>query len=1365
MPNGLRSTLAPDTRLTLVTLGSAALRAPAPSNTAAADDAAGSTTLFDLGKPLALITYLACAPERSAAREHLIDLLWGDVEPEAAKHALRQTLWYMKKRLSDRQLVSGGDVLTLDGGLDCDRDALLGAAERGDADAVVRLYTGDFFPGFAAPGGVEFERWADAERQRLRSIFWRSAELIARQWMSTARMKEAQSLARRVRDLDLLREAGWRLVFETIIAGRDSVAASLEVEAFERVFDAEGIEPEPATRSLLRVLRQGSAPTDVEADASSRSLVAELVGREREFAQVIGAWDAARAGRPSHVHALATAGLGKSRLLTDVHARLRATRARTVLIRATLGIRDIPYGLVGELAHALAALPGASGISTGSARTLVALNPAVSSSFPSTAVDVRDDPGDALRRRTAALRELIIVLAEEQPLAVFIDDLQWSDAASRQVLSGIIGTLGGARALIVTAGRPTADITFASVSTEVIHLGPLPSGAVASMVASIATLPSEPWAEQLASELWHATGGSPLLILETLQLVLERGLLERNDGEWNAPRPHDLLSALQAGGALRHRVERLDRPERWLLTILAVAGSPLSADVLAAAIERPADETSMALVALEHRGFVVRQGAAWSPSHDEIAAMAIEMTTDGAVRSAAKAAGRAIIGQHSADLRWLRQAGVLLDRAQDQEGLAHAFNLFARVARRMGDRRDNAALARDFIGERMQALTRWLVRSLPVAHRLGLYSTPRLTAAAIGIVMFPILALGVRAAVRGDPDPPPDAVLLVGSLGSDSTARMYEVPIHGAGLTVGQLIQPQPERRPDWTFQGDGNYPTIIAHPDRESVLVDRVTSDTGGIDVFQVGRRGTRRLTSAFGDDQGSTPSPDGRYVAINTARWDPRSRYDIAVIDLTTGVTRQLTSTPDSDMLPAWSPDGTRIAFARIYWDGRRSVTCVIDVDGHNELCHGVADADVSPARAWYDVDHVLIQVQRDSIFTLGRMKVTTGVIDTIAVVAQGALPSPDGRWVVTKAVRAIGAAESWDLFPVEAPKRSVEIDLSKMPAGKRFLGWGAMPGSARFVSRVAIDGAGGPVGVGIAHRLTAVGLSPTSDTVPVRAVRWKSANPEVATIDSLGTLMPLRAGTVEIHVDVGGWRNVRRQIVIAARQDSVLLHETWRDGIKAPWRAFGNPAPRIDSAADGTVGMMNNGEGSHSSGVYSEEYPSADGLALDVRLSVPITDVQWQIIGAQLSGALDKSQLGKWDHGTGSVPLRAGIPDGCVVGYPGNAREGVSWGDSLLVGGGTHLRLRAPRTFRTGQWFDVRLQLFPDGRCGFAINGVPVAVSEPRDIWQPKVRVVFAGNSSFGTTILVGETTLRSGVPTDIDWTRASPKNVIPERPQRR
>jgi len=175
MPEGSRSAVPNDTRLALLTLGAAALRGEP------------GVTLFELGKPLAVIAYLCCAPERSAPREHLIDLLWGDVEPDAAKHALRQTLWYIRKRLGDHTLISGGEVLTVVGAVASDRDDFLAAVAENDVEAVVRRYTGDFFPGFAAPGGAEFERWADIERQRLRSFFWRGAEVLVRRWMSSGK--------------------------------------------------------------------------------------------------------------------------------------------------------------------------------------------------------------------------------------------------------------------------------------------------------------------------------------------------------------------------------------------------------------------------------------------------------------------------------------------------------------------------------------------------------------------------------------------------------------------------------------------------------------------------------------------------------------------------------------------------------------------------------------------------------------------------------------------------------------------------------------------------------------------------------------------------------------------------------------------------------------------------------------------------------------------------------------------------------------------------------------------------------------------------------------------------------------------------
>ena len=93
-------------------------------------------------------------------------------------------------------------------------------------------------------------------------------------------------------------------------------------------------------------------------------------------------------------------------------------------------------------------------------------------------------------------------------------------------------------------------------------------------------------------------------------------------------------------------------------------------------------------------------------------------------------------------MRELRHAGALLAEAGDETPLGVAFSKFARLARQAGDRQPNRALAADFLGERATpALTRSLVRWLPLTHLVGFYSVRRqvLVAAAANIVMFGVL--------------------------------------------------------------------------------------------------------------------------------------------------------------------------------------------------------------------------------------------------------------------------------------------------------------------------------------------------------------------------------------------------------------------------------------------------------------------------------------------------------------------------------------------------------------------------------------------------------------------------------------------------
>ncbi|HXY70034.1 MAG TPA: AAA family ATPase, partial [Gemmatimonadales bacterium] len=367
--------------------------------------------LLGPGKPLALLVYLALAPGRTVRREHLIDLLWADVEPDAASHSMRQTIWLIRRRLGRDALQVARDSVQLAARVETDRDAFLAAVQAQHLEHAVALYHGEFLPSFAAPGGAEFERWADLERDRLRALFVRAAQTLVRQKLAAGSARDALATARRARDADRSIEASWRLVLEACAAANDTLGAALEADQLEWFLASEAREPEPSTRALLRAVRHAPVPGDEEGGA--RSLVAELVGREREFAAILAAWAGARRSPGRHLHVSGGPGLGKTRLLHDILARLRATGARALYVRANPGARNVAYAFASDLAARVAALPGAIGISPACAAALVALNPALASRFA--ASPERADGDEALRHRTSALGELLAAAAGESP--------------------------------------------------------------------------------------------------------------------------------------------------------------------------------------------------------------------------------------------------------------------------------------------------------------------------------------------------------------------------------------------------------------------------------------------------------------------------------------------------------------------------------------------------------------------------------------------------------------------------------------------------------------------------------------------------------------------------------------------------------------------------------------------------------------------------------------------------------------------------------------------------------------------------------------------------------------------------------------
>jgi len=119
-------------------------------------------------KRFALLAYLAVAqPFGFHRRDRLVALFWPELDQEHARTALRKAVHGLRAVLGDDAIMGrGAEEL----GLNPDRWWVdVRAFDEADVDEGLRLYRGDLLDGFFISGAPEFERWLDAERDRLRA--------------------------------------------------------------------------------------------------------------------------------------------------------------------------------------------------------------------------------------------------------------------------------------------------------------------------------------------------------------------------------------------------------------------------------------------------------------------------------------------------------------------------------------------------------------------------------------------------------------------------------------------------------------------------------------------------------------------------------------------------------------------------------------------------------------------------------------------------------------------------------------------------------------------------------------------------------------------------------------------------------------------------------------------------------------------------------------------------------------------------------------------------------------------------------------------------------------------------------------------
>jgi len=1332
-------------QLALRTLGHTALLAEATTEE--------ERSLLPTGKPLALFTFLACTPNRTATRDQLLDLLWSDVGRESARHTLRQTLWYIKRRLGDDPFTSRGDTLTLTAAVTSDRDAFLAALDAGDLEAAVERYTGDFFPDFAAAGGVEFEHWADKERDRLRGLFIRASEALVRARIGEWRARDAVPLARRARALASESQTTWRLVLDALLAADDRVSALSEAEQLEQWLAREELPAESATTTLLRKLRSESGPP-IPAP-TEEALTSELVGRERELALLMDAWTSARRGRAAHVHITARAGLGKSRLLDGLAKRLRATKARLVCVRALQANRELPFALAADLTLAMARLRGAAGVSPDVASALVALAPGVSTYL--SAQPDRATGDDALRRRALAVQELVATIADDAPVAILLDDLHWGDASSRTLVASLAASLASTSVLLVTASRE-ADALFGTESRmQPVSLAPLSVDEIGTLLRSLGELgdatthaeTSVDWAQTLPSRLHAAASGSPLLTLEMLQLALERGALRLAERRWSCPDPVGLTDVLQSNSAMRDRLLAVGEAHQGTLLLFAVIGTELNA----AAVERAAGaDGTTALQELETRGLLAQRNGAWMIAHDEIAELTRELASATRLARAHRQAASVLEADAHDAVNLLLRAAQHRYAAGDHADVSRLLARIARLTDAVGDRAALGALAQSVLGaDGTRAQRDALLASLPWRTRTQLRRLIGTTAGATALLITAAALWQRSGAIAARPD-----ALLFLPLITAEDSTLLRVELRDDQLRRAEVLNASAERVPMTALRALARMTRTYLGPGDTVVGTTYEYGSEAGGELQSVPLRGgaPSRLTNAPGDAYGATAGPEPHLLLFQSARWDSLQRADVALLDRRTLAVRALTRTPDVERSAMLSPDGSRVVFLRVYAAMRPSTVCWISIDGRVEKClpPNTERGRLLPI-GWYDAEQVLVtsETDEDARLSLARLHLGTGGIVPLDEGADGYDVSPSGRFVLAT-YRADGArAAALEVFSTDRPSRHVPIRWrgAAIPFRHGTQLWREDDLQAERIADVRIWGVPREVPADAQVQLSLSAQTQRGVSVEVPAIWWQSLDTTRAQVREDGLLIARVPGDVQIVASAGGWRADTTTVrVTPPRLEEPVLDERWASLDTLRWLTTGTPVPYVQDGA-----LHVNGDHHLPSGLVSWRAidPEA-GIGLELRMQLPMTEVQWQSLTVGFAPMGTDPELRAWTGRAG--PYEQGLTDRssadrqCYLAIPRG--EGGDEARQLAVTNGRHVTSvrDAPVMATDGAWHTVRLQLFRDGRCGVAIDGQVLALSRRAIPMDFPMRVIINGQSMF-TTVRVGALSVWRGERHDVRW----------------
>jgi adenylate cyclase len=436
-------------------------------------------------------------------------------------------------------------------------------------------------------------------------------------------------------------------------------------------------------------------------------LVAPLVGRGDELAQMLASFDRARRGRAQVLSLVGEAGVGKTRLLTEFFLKLEGSgQLKTTAVRraacSSLGQQTYgvvaaffreAYGVAPDDSLEVAQRKLASGLQAlgGSEDEVSRVAPVLGYVLGLGSGDVlrHVEPEQLKRQIFLALRTLCERRLQHGPLMLVVEDLHWADAASIELFRFLVDRLGDHPLMLLLTYRPVVDTSTLGISRAThtaIRLAPLPAADTEALLGAFFGPSASRLPAGLRELIVRRAGGNPFYLEEIVRGLIGAGTLVRENGGWACTTDAgtvDVPPTIQ--GLLLSRLDRLPTGARHLIQEAAVLGPVFDLQVLRRVCSEPetSESTLEVLLDAELLAEVPRAAGTHSPaavgerqyrfSHALVQEVVYQNLL---VRRRTDLHGR--VGQI---LEALCGGGELPQRLEDMEALGHHFSLSAEKAK------------------------------------------------------------------------------------------------------------------------------------------------------------------------------------------------------------------------------------------------------------------------------------------------------------------------------------------------------------------------------------------------------------------------------------------------------------------------------------------------------------------------------------------------------------------------------------------------------------------------------------------------------------------------------------------------------------